>query len=86
VRTQSTDTTPEIEAAVVDRLRAIGLAGRVEALIDLQNGLEQLALAGIRARHGETSPEEEARRLAALRLDRAVMIRVYDWDPALRGY
>jgi hypothetical protein len=86
VKTQSIDTPPEVEELVVQQLRALGLAGRVEAFLDLQRGVEQLALSGIRARHGESSPEEEAHRLAALRLDRATMIRVYGWDPAVRGY
>jgi len=47
---------------------------------------EDLALVGIRARHPGSSPRELELRLAALRLDRRVMIELFGWDPLREGY
>jgi hypothetical protein len=85
VRTQSIDTPPEVEQQLLRRYREIGPAGRLAAALELNAALEELALAGIRARHGRTDEREEKLRLFALRLDRDQMVSAFGWDPDLEG-
>jgi len=47
---------------------------------------QELSLAGIRARHPDATDDELRLRLAALRLPRELMIRLFEWDPAVEGY
>ena len=53
---------------------------------DLNRAADEMALAGIRMRHPEASDRELRLRLAALRLDRGTMVRVFGWDPEREGY
>ncbi|MFN7960946.1 MAG: hypothetical protein U0002_06700 [Thermoanaerobaculia bacterium] len=54
--------------------------------MDLSSTARQIALAGIRARHGSGLPERELLlRYASLFLDRDTMIRAFAWDPVERG-
>ena len=81
VRTQSVDTSPEIEAIQVRLFREMGPRGRLTAAAELNDALDDLARAGIRSRHGDL-PEAEARlRLFALRLSREQMVHAFGWDP-----
>jgi len=47
---------------------------------------EELALVGIRERQPGASERELELRLAALRLDREAMIRLFGWDPLREDY
>lgn len=75
----------EIDREQARRFRDLGLAGRRAAFLDLQETLERVALAGIRARHGDADARSERLRLFALRLNREQMIRAFDWDPEREG-
>ena len=60
---------------------------RKAAMVDsLTVACQELAAAGIRLRHPGASRHEVRMRLAALWLDRELMVRVFDWDPARQGY
>lgn len=61
-------------------------AEKLAIVSQLTAAAEELARAGIRERYPDAREREIELRLAALRLDRETMIRVFDWDPALRGY
>lgn len=87
MRTQSPDTPPEIEDILIERYRQMSPAEKLRAVHDLNRTVQILALAGIRDRYGPDLSERELRlRLAALWLDRATMIEVFDWDPEIEGY
>jgi hypothetical protein len=61
-------------------------AEKLERVVALNRAVHQLACARIRAQYGEDLSERELRlRLAALRLDRRVLVEVFDWDPQIRG-
>jgi uncharacterized protein YaeQ len=47
---------------------------------------QQLARAGVLARHPEANDEEVRIRLLALRLDREAMLKFFGWDPEREGY
>lgn len=54
---------------------------RVELFRSFNDSVQEMALIGIRHRHPYASEREIFLRLAATRLDREMMIRVYGWDP-----
>jgi hypothetical protein len=82
-----TDTSPEMEAVLVDGYRRMSPRRKMERVVALNRALEELASARIRARYGSAlTPRELRLRLAALRLDPDFMRRTFGWDPAERGY
>jgi len=87
MKTQSRDTTPEVEEILVERYRQMSPQEKIGIVRDLNQTVLTMALAGIRHRHGPNLSERETRlRLAALWLDRDTMIKVYGWDPEVEGY
>ncbi len=59
---------------------------KARLISELVRTTERLARAGIRLRHPSADEREIGLRLMALRLDRATMIRFFDWDPEREGY
>jgi hypothetical protein len=87
MRTQSTDTPPEVEEMVMERYRQMTPQEKIAIIQGLNRTAMLMALAGIRMRHGADLSERELQiRLAALWLDREMMIKVYGWDPEVEGY
>jgi hypothetical protein len=86
MRSGKSDTPPEVEEILVQGYRRMTPGQRLERVADLNRAVRQLALAGIRQRHGSDLPAEEAKlRLAALSIDRETMIRAFGWDPDEHG-
>ena len=83
-RTQSRDTTPDAERIQLEAWRRMTPAQKLR--IELVRASEELARAGIRERHPDADEREVELRLAALRMDRSTMIRLFDWDPEVEGY
>jgi hypothetical protein len=84
-KTQSADTTPQVERFLFDRLASMPVCEKARQLRQINETVERLAVAGIRKRHPGASDEAIRIRLAALRLDRETMLRAYDWDPDVEG-
>ena len=80
------DTSPEIEAILIDGYRRMSPTDKLARVRALNQAVQQMALAGIRARHGEISDREAQLRLGALWLGRETMVRVFGWDPEIEGY
>jgi len=60
---------------------------RKAAMVDsLTQACQELAIAGIRRRHPNASEKEIRMRAASLWLDRNLMVRIFNWDPAREGY
>jgi hypothetical protein len=52
----------------------------------MNRALDQLARARLRTQYGDDLSERELRlRLAALRLDRELMVAAFGWDPRVHG-
>lgn len=85
-RTQAEDTSPEVERILVEAWRAMEPWQKVESVLRMNRASDDIATAGILLRHPESTPEEVRLRLAALRLDRDTMVKVFGWDPEQRGY
>lgn len=81
------DTSAEAERILIEGYRRMGPGEKLERVVSLNRAVEQLARARIRSDYGDDISERELRlRLGALRLDRAMMVRVFGWDPLVQGY
>jgi len=85
-RTQSPDTSREADEMQFAYWRRLTPAQKARIVAGLTRMTNQLARAGIRMRHPNATPREMDLRLMALRVDRAVMIKYFGWDPEREGY
>jgi len=87
MKPMSLDTPPEIEEILIEGYRRMKPREKLERIAELNELVETMAAARIRAQYGPDLPERELRlRLGALRLSRETMIEVFDWDPEEKGY
>lgn len=80
------DTPPEIERVRIQGYRKMSPAEKMARVAELNDAIRHLALARIRSQYGDIPEAEQRLRLAALRLDRQTMVRVFGWDPEKEGY
>jgi hypothetical protein len=76
-----TDTSPENEALQVNLLRQASAARKLELLAQMNATVKTLALAGLRTRHPDDTPDTIQRRLADLILGEALAEKVYGRAP-----
>ena len=75
--TLSSDTDPEAERVQMGIYRRMPAWRKIELIVEANEITRQLALAGLRARHPEASPEEIRRRLFGLLLGEDLATDVY---------
>ncbi|HYJ77986.1 MAG TPA: hypothetical protein VEW03_00085 [Longimicrobiaceae bacterium] len=80
------DTSAAAEQVLLDGYRRMSPAEKLERVFELNDALEQLARARIRAQYGEVAEREMRLRLASLRLGRETMVKVFGWDPDVHGW
>ena len=81
------DTDPRIEAMLIAGYRAMSPAEKLERVAALNRALDDLGRARILKQYGPDIPEREVElRLAALRLGRETMVKVFGWDPEEHGW
>jgi hypothetical protein len=85
VRTQSDDTSPEVEAYLFERYRRLDPEEKLEIVGRLGRLARDVALAGLRQRYPDATERENRLRLASRLYDRETMIRAFAWDPDVRG-
>ena len=73
----ASDTTIEIERLQIDRLRQMPAWRKVELACQMGQAVRALALAGLRQRYPNYTPEQRQRRLADLMLGPELASRVY---------
>lgn len=81
----SLDTDREIEKLQIDRYRTMSALEKLGRVVDLNRTAEAMAALRLKEQYGPLDPHELELRLAALRLDRALMIEAFDWDPEEKG-
>lgn len=82
-----TDTDPDIEREMIERYARLSPRERLERAMDLSLAVRQLATARIQRQYGPGVSERELRlRLAALVVDRELLIDAFGWDPEVEGY
>jgi len=83
---QQQDTSLHIQNMLISGYRRMSPQQKLKLVNDLTQSVQQLALARIRKQYRGCSEREQQLRLASLWLDRDTMIRVFDWDPQVKGY
>jgi hypothetical protein len=76
-----TDTSPEIEALQVYLLRQASAARKLELLAQINAMVKALALAGLRTRYPDDTPDIIQRRLADLILGEELALKVFGRAP-----
>ena len=79
------DTAPEVERILVEGYRRMSPAQKLQRVVELTRGVQQMALARIRAQHPAADDRELKLRLASLWLPADVMREVFGWDLATEG-
>jgi N-glycosylase/DNA lyase len=80
------DTPPHIQEILTAGYRRMSPQKKLKRVSELTKAVQQLALARIRQQYGRLSEREQRLRLASLWLDRETMIKVFNWDPSVKGY
>lgn len=83
---KSPDTDPRAEKVLIELIRKAPIWRRLEMVSNLVRTGRTFSMIGLKSRYPQASPEELHRRMAALWLDREIVIRVYGWDPEAEGY
>ncbi len=87
MRRQSADTSLEVEEILLEGYRQMGPPEKLRRISELNSAVWALAAARIRSQYGPHLSDHELHlRLAALRLDRTIMIEAFDWDPEEMRY
>jgi hypothetical protein len=76
------DTSPEALEHFLELHRQMTPSQRGTRVFELNEMHEGIQRAGVRAMYPTASEEEVFLRVAARKLDRETMIKVYGWDPA----
>lgn len=77
------DTSPEVERAMIDGIRALPAKRKMRLVVDLSRAVRHLALIGLRDRYPDAGEVELERRLADLLLGAELAARAYG-PPARR--
>jgi hypothetical protein len=77
MRTQSPDTSPEVERLLIERFRTTPPWRKVAMVEDINRTVRRLALTGLRNRFPSDTPDELRRRWAALVLGPELAAKVY---------
>ena len=80
------DTDPRMETVLLEGYRRMPSWQKLQQVSALNHAAQQMAMARIRKQYPQATPREHQLRLAALWLDRATMVRAFDWDPEAEGY
>jgi len=77
------DTDPKAREVYFDAIRKMSRGERVAKVFEMNKFVDALQRAGVRRMYPEADEREILLRVAARRLDRETMIRVFQWDPEL---
>jgi hypothetical protein len=77
------DTTPQALEVLIELHRKMTPGERVAHIFEMQEFQEGLQRSSVRSMYPDADEREVFLRVAARRLDRETMIKVYGWDPKL---
>lgn len=80
------DTSPDIEALMIERYREMTPQQKLERVSDMICAVRELAMADVRRRYPRASERELKLRVASRWLDPDLMVRAFGWDPRVEGY
>jgi hypothetical protein len=79
------DTSPEAFEVQLRLVRAITPEQKLRQVGELFEAARQIALAGLRERYPNDTPDTQRLRLAALLLGDSLVTKVYGWEPEKEG-
>ena len=85
-RTQSADTSPEVEEFLFSHWRSLESWQKFELIFDQTAAAETVCLSGIRRRYPDATERELELHLFALKYGRDLSIDVWGWDPLEHGW
>jgi hypothetical protein len=77
----SSDTAPDVEEMQIERLRGMSVSRKLALVGQMNRAVKDLALAGLRQRYPDDTPDQRRRRLATLLLGSELATRVYGAAP-----
>jgi hypothetical protein len=86
MKTQSSDTSPQIERIIIEHYRRLSAAEKFKIVDDLTRAAISLTMSGVRNQHPASGEHEFRLRTASRWLDAELMRRAYGWDPDVEGY
>jgi hypothetical protein len=86
MKTQSTDTPPEIERIIIEGYRKMSAAQKLQIMQDLMRTAQLLALGEIQRRYPNAKKRELQLRLASRWIEPELMREAFGWDPEVEGY
>jgi hypothetical protein len=80
------DTDEAAERKLIELTRQMPDGKKLRMVFSQVETGRQLAMAGLKNRYPQASPEELKKRYAALVLGRETVMKLYAWDPETEGY
>ena len=80
------DTHPTIKQIQIEGYRRMSAGEKLRCVREMNEFLENLAMADVRRRHPDADERECRFRVASRWLDADIMRKVFDWDPVEKGY
>ncbi len=77
---------PKAMQKLIEGYRKLSFYQKLKQVDDLTIMVQKLAAARISRQYGKISEREMRLRLASLWLPREIMMKVFDWDPEVKGY
>jgi hypothetical protein len=84
--TSISDTGSDAATVLIAGYRRMSHLEKLEQVGALTRSVQELALRDIRRRHPQAGPRETRLRLASRWIEPELMLRFFDWDPAIEGY
>ena len=86
MKTQSSDTHPDIERRLIAGYRAMTPTQKLQSVWDLHRLAHDLAMADVRKRYPDAGDRECLLRVASRYLDPDLLAKATGWDPRVKGY
>jgi hypothetical protein len=86
MKTQSSDTPPEIERLLIEGYRRMTAGEKLQRLHDMSELVWALQAAEVRRRLPQADEREVALRVASRSLGPELMRKAFGWDPEVEGY
>ena len=80
------DTPVEVERIQMEILRRMTPGQKMDCIRDMTMSMAAMQLAAVKRQHPDATEEEIRLRVISRWLPRDIMIRAYNWDPAVHGY
>lgn len=80
------DTDEATERKLIELARNTPLWKKFRQVSDTRETTKKFAMMGLRNRYPHATEKELKKRLAAIFLDREIVVQVYGWDPEKEGY